>query len=105
LHDALPISGRHHLAHLLVVHPDDVPRFAATGTTANLQALWACEGQQMREITVPLLGPERAGWQYPFRSIHAAGARLCMGSDWPVSTPDPWQALHVAVNRSEPPAA
>jgi predicted amidohydrolase YtcJ len=25
-----------------------------------------------------------------------------MGSDWPVSTPDPWQAIHVAVNRSHP---
>jgi predicted amidohydrolase YtcJ len=25
-----------------------------------------------------------------------------MGSDWPVSTPDPWQAIHVAVNRREP---
>lgn len=98
-------TGRHHLAHLQLVHPDDVPRFASTGTTANLQALWACEGEQMREITMPLLGPERTGWQYPFRSIHAAGARLCMGSDWPVSTPDPWQALHVAVNRSEPPTA
>lgn len=22
-----------------------------------------------------------------------------MGSDWPVSSPDPWQAIHVAVNR------
>ncbi len=25
-----------------------------------------------------------------------------MGSDWPVSTPDPWQAVHVAVNRTPP---
>ena len=27
---------------------------------------------------------------------------LCAGSDWPVSTPDPWQAIHVAVNRRLP---
>ncbi len=27
------------------------------------------------------------------------GARLVAGSDWPVSTPDPLQAIHVAVNR------
>ena len=25
-----------------------------------------------------------------------------MGSDWPVSSPDPWQAIHVAVNRTHP---
>lgn len=97
-------TARHHLAHLQIVHPEDVPRFAETGTTANLQALWACNDAQMADQTVPLLGAERASWQYPFRSIEAAGGRLCMGSDWPVSTPDPWQAIHVAVNRTYPPA-
>ena len=25
-----------------------------------------------------------------------------MGSDWPVSSADPWQAIHVAVNRTFP---
>ena len=96
-------TARHHIAHIQIVHPDDVPRFASTGAAANLQALWACNDAQMQDQTVPLIGQERAGWQYPFHSIQAAGARLCMGSDWPVSTPDPWQALHVAVNRTYPP--
>lgn len=104
VHAAHPdTAARHHIAHIQIVHPEDVPRFAAAGATANLQALWACNDAQMQELTVPLIGQDRAGWQYPFRSIHAAGARLCMGSDWPVSTPDPWQALHVAVNRTYPP--
>ncbi len=109
-----PLSDvrRHHLAHLQFVHPDDVARFAALGVTANMQALWACNEQQMRELTVPLVGPERAATQYPFASILRAGGasgaatdarpRLCAGSDWPVSTPDPWQAIHVAVNRTLP---
>ena len=91
---------RHHIAHLQVVHPDDVPRFAALGVAANLQALWACQDEQMTELTLPFLGPERATWQYPFGDLHRAGARLVMGSDWPVSTPDPLQAMHVAVNRT-----
>ncbi|WP_277245056.1 amidohydrolase [Micrococcus terreus] len=104
VHAANPdTTARHHIAHIQIVHPDDVPRFASTGAAANLQALWACNDAQMQDQTVPLIGQERAGWQYPFHSIHAAGARLCMGSDWPVSTPDPWQALHVAVNRTYPP--
>ena len=34
-------------------------------------------------------GPERATWQYPFASLLRSGARLAMGSDWRVSTPDP----------------
>ncbi len=100
-------ARRHHLAHLQFVHPDDVARFAALGVTANMQALWACNEPQMRELTVPLVGPERAATQYPFASIlRAVGSdarpRLCAGSDWPVSTPDPWQAIHVAVNRTLP---
>jgi hypothetical protein len=28
---------------------------------------------------------------------------LCAGSDWPVSTPDPLQEMHVGVHRSPPP--
>jgi predicted amidohydrolase YtcJ len=91
---------RHHVAHLQLVHPDDVPRFAAIGVAANIQALWACLDDQMTELTIPFLGPERAGRQYPFADLHAAGARLVAGSDWPVSTPDPLAALHTAVHRT-----
>ena len=54
----------------------------------------------MAELTLPFLGEERAGWQYPFGDLHRAGARLAAGSDWPVSTPDPLAAIHVAVNRT-----
>jgi predicted amidohydrolase YtcJ len=96
---------RHHLAHLQLVHPDDVPRFAALSATANIQALWATHEPQMDELTIPFLGERRAGWQYPFRSLLAAGAPLCAGSDWPVSSPNPLLAAHVAVNRSLPAAA
>jgi predicted amidohydrolase YtcJ len=95
-------DARHHIAHLQVVHPDDVPRFRALDVTANLQALWAVHEPQMDELTIPFLGPERAAWQYPFADLLASGARLCAGSDWPVSSADPLQAMHVAVNRQPP---
>ncbi|MBS2938428.1 amidohydrolase [Nocardioides sp. J2M5] len=91
---------RHHVAHLQLVHPDDVWRFAALGVAANLQTLWACHDDQMTELTIPFLGEERAARQYPFADLHAAGARLVAGSDWPVSTPDPLAALHAAVHRT-----
>lgn len=93
---------RNHIAHLQVVDPVDIPRFAELGVTANCQALWAVLEEQMVELTLPILGEERAGWQYPFGSLLRSGAELAFGSDWSVSTPDPWQALHVAVNRRAP---
>ncbi|MFF6777235.1 amidohydrolase [Streptomyces sp. NPDC012637] len=95
-------GNRHHLAHLQVVHPDDIARFARLGALANIQPLWAAHEPQMDELTIPFLGPERAAWQYPFGDLVRAGATLVAGSDWPVSSPDPLAGLHVAVNRTEP---
>ncbi|WP_371406225.1 amidohydrolase [Kribbella sp. NBC_00662] len=92
---------RHHLAHLQVVHPDDIARFAQLNVTANMQALWAMYDQQMVDLTLPYLGPERAKTQYPFGALARSGARLAAGSDWPVSSPDPLAAIHVAVNRRD----
>ena len=98
-----PTPGRHHIAHIQVIHPDDLPRFRALGVAANCQPLWACNEPQMTELTVPFLGPERGGWQYPFGSLAASGAQLCFGSDWPVSSANPMWEMHTAVNRTAPP--
>ena len=100
-----PGERRHHIAHVQVVDPADVPRFAELGITANLQALWACHDEQMIDLNLPFLGAERSGWLYPFGSLNRTGAHLAMGSDWPVSTANPWDAIHVALNRSHPTAA
>jgi predicted amidohydrolase YtcJ len=93
---------RHHIAHLQVVHPDDLARFRQLDVTANAQPLWACYDRQMTELTLPFLGPERSAWQYPFGSLARDGAPLAIGSDWPVSSPNPLWLLHVAVNRTAP---
>jgi predicted amidohydrolase YtcJ len=98
-------DNRHHLAHLQIVHPDDIARFAELGAVANMQMLWATNEPQMLELNLPVLGPERSAWQYPFADLWKGGARLAAGSDWPVTTPNPWEAVHVAVNRTLPPSA
>ena len=51
-----PARGRHHIAHLQLVHPDDVRRFADLGVAANVQTLWACLDDQMIDLTLPFLG-------------------------------------------------
>lgn len=95
-----PSRNRHHIAHVQIVRPDDVPRFAALDVTVNMQPLWATFEPQMVEFNLPLLGEERSAWQYVFGDFARSGARLAAGSDWPVTTPDPWAALQVAVNRT-----
>jgi predicted amidohydrolase YtcJ len=92
-------SGRHHLAHLQFISPPDLDRFARLGVVANFQPLWACEDEQNTELTVPFVGPERAAWQYRIGAVLRRGAHVAFGSDWPVSSADPLQEMHVAVNR------
>jgi predicted amidohydrolase YtcJ len=91
---------RHHIAHLQLVHPDDVPRFGHLAVTANIQALWAAHEPQLDELTIPFLGQDRSGRQYVFGDLLRAGARLAAGSDWAVTSANPMRAIHVAVNRS-----
>lgn len=93
---------RNHIAHLQLVHPDDVPRFAQLNVTANAQPFWAYESELFRSLTLPFLGADRARELYVFRSLADAGARLAIGSDWPVTTYEPWHGMHVAVNRRVP---
>jgi predicted amidohydrolase YtcJ len=102
--DAVSSAGpqrglRHHIAHLQFIRPEDLDRFADLGVVANFQPLWATHDPQMDELTLPIVGPERAGWQYRIGTLARRGARLAFGSDWPVSSADPLQEIHVAVNR------
>jgi predicted amidohydrolase YtcJ len=93
------ISGRHHIAHLQFINPADLERFAKLGVTGNFQPLWACKDAQNDKLTLPFVGLERANWQYRIGSLLRLGTRVAFGSDWPVSSADPLQELHVAVNR------
>ncbi len=95
-------DARHHLAHLQLVHPDDVPRFRSLGVVANCQPLWACLSGYVEELTLPFLTEETARTMYPFGSLHRAGATLAFGSDWTVSTANPLPQIEVAVTRIFP---
>ncbi len=92
--------GRHHIAHLQFIEPRDIQRFSRLGVVANFQPLWACNDPQMEQFTLPHVGEERASWQYSIGSLLNQGGRIAFGSDWPVSSPDPLQEIHVAVNRT-----
>lgn len=97
-----PNDHRHHLAHIEVIDPADVPRFAQLGVVANMQPLWAAYEPQMRQLTLPVLGEQRGALQYPFGDLVTSGARVAAGSDWPVTSANPVEGIHVAVNRVLP---
>ena len=92
---------RHHVAHLQLPHPDDIPRLRRLGVVANMQPFWAAPDPAIQILTRPRVG-ERTARLFPIASIKAQGAVLAFGSDWPVSTPDVLQQLQVAVTREIP---
>ncbi len=96
-------DARHHLAHIELIDPADIPRFRRLGVIANFQPFWANGDQWLTELTEPKLGPERSRWLYPIGSVVASGAEFAFGSDWDVSSMNPLDGIEVAVTRREPP--
>jgi predicted amidohydrolase YtcJ len=99
-----PRDRRHHLAHLQLVDPAGVPRFAALDATATFQPLWAYRDSYV-EANVAQVGAERVDRMYPIGAIHRAGGRIAGGSDWPVTSMNPLPAIEVALTRQDPAGA
>jgi hypothetical protein len=96
------LGHRHHLAHLELIDPADVPRFRELGAAANFQPLWAYADDYITQLTIPFLGPERSGRLYPIGSVYRSGAVVAFGSDWSVSSANPLEEIQVAVTRMDP---
>jgi predicted amidohydrolase YtcJ len=96
------LGNRHHIAHLEMIHPDDLPRFKEMETIANFQPLWAYADDYITQLTIPFIGEERAAWLYTIGSVQDAGGMIAFGSDWFVSTANPFPQIEVAVTRMDP---
>jgi predicted amidohydrolase YtcJ len=93
---------RHVLAHIQLFDPQDVQRMAELGVVASFQPLWAYADSYVTELTEPRLGPARARWLYPIRSVIESGAIVAAGSDWSVTSMNPLLAIEAAVRRVDP---
>ena len=94
-----PRDARHHIAHLELIDPSDIPRFKELGVVANFQSLWAYPDLYITKLTEPILGPERSRWLYPIGSVVRNGGTIAGGSDWSVSSMNPLDAIQIAVTR------
>lgn len=94
-------DNRDQIAHLELIDPQDFARFKQLGVIANLQLLWARRGPYVVQGTLPYLGPQRARHLYAARSLLDAGALIAGGSDWGVTSFNPFIAMEHAVTRCE----
>ena len=92
----------HTLTHAQFVDPEDVPRFAQYRVIAALQLLWAVADPSTNEVVKPYIDPQIYAHMYPARAMLEAGATIAGASDWPVSSPNPFEAMAQAETRTGP---
>ena len=97
-----PTPVAHSISHLQLVNPKEFARFKQLGVIASMQLLWATGESYTVELVKPYISAFAYGYQYPARSLHSAGAVIAGGSDWPVSSPNPWNAIAQASTRKGP---
>ncbi|MEJ2298015.1 MAG: amidohydrolase [Woeseiaceae bacterium] len=95
-------DNRHHIAHLQVIQPSDIPRFRELGVAANFTPYWAYADRYITELTLPFIRPELARSLYPIGSLVRDGAVVVSGSDWAVSSANPFLQIETAVSRRDP---
>lgn len=96
------LGNRHHISHLQIIDPADIPRFESLDVIANFQPLWAYNDEYITELTLPFIGEERGRWMYPIKSVMDTGATVAFGSDWSVSSASPFLQIETAVLRKDP---
>jgi predicted amidohydrolase YtcJ len=98
LQDELELKDpRWRIEHAQVLHPDDLPRFAALDVIASMQPVHCTSDMDWVEER---LGPERSATAYAWRSLLDTGAHLSFGTDFPVEQVDPLHGLYAARTRT-----
>ena len=87
---------RFRVEHAQHVQAADLPRFGQLGVIASAQPYHAVDDGRWAERVI---GAERLGGTYAFRSLLDADAKLAFGSDWFVAPPVPLFGIYAAVTR------
>lgn len=95
--DAFEATGQNgSIEHAQLVAWADVPRMARAGVIASVQPAHLLDDRGVSEQW----WADRTERLFAFAAMAAAGVRLALGSDAPVSPLDPWLAMSAAVHRS-----
>jgi len=96
----------HEIAHPALLHPDDIPRFAALNAVADLTPVAWFPNSIIEQLTLSL-GESRGRRLWQIRSLVEAGATAVYGSDWPTPGPNtnPWRAMEAMLTRRNPDTA
>ncbi len=89
------VDARHRLTHVHLVHPADVPRFAALDVTADFQPFGGGLFSFFYGIYLPLAVLQQEAEQ--LRTLYDAGARVVLSSDFDVGSLSPFEGMENAL--------
>ena len=92
----------HSITHLQIVNPKEFARFKPLNVIASMQLLWASADDYTTDMIKPYVSALAFRYQYPAHSLLKQGATISGASDWPVSSPNPWNAMAQAITRVGP---
>ena len=92
-------DSRDRIEHIEDPSADEIPRFGSEGVIASMQPLHAYPNEDVLQVWVRNVGPERAKRAWPWHDIAAAGGHLAFGSDWSVVTLNPWPGVQNLLTR------
>lgn len=96
-----PRDRRFRVEHIEILDPLDLPRFNKLGVIASMQPLHLA-GDSSAERWRKNVGPERLKEGFAWNDLISSGARLVLGSDWPIVTLDPFISMQAALTRQTP---
>lgn len=91
-------EARFRIEHAQVMRMQDISRMARLGVIASMQPTHATSDMPWAEQRV---GERRLLGAYAWRTVLNTGARLALGSDFPVESQDPRLGIYAAVTRQD----
>ena len=90
------------IVHAQLIEPGDLSRFKELDVIANFQPLWTYLDPMNKELIEPRIGSERNNRQYQLRTLLDLETKISFGSDWPVTSQKPLDAIFIPVLRKLP---
>jgi predicted amidohydrolase YtcJ len=93
----------HEVSHAEMIHPDDLPRFAALNVVAEMCPILWYPGP-LHSMMEKALGKDRSERFWQSKTLLESGALVNYGSDWPSVVPsaNPWPGIEAMVTRKNP---
>ena len=89
---------RNTVEHIENIHPEDMGRFAELDVIASMQPYHLTLSNNDKIIRI---GAQRCRYEWPIRSILEKGAKIAIGTDFPVVELNPFKTIYAALTRKD----